>query len=64
MEDVIFEVSREEYCGGLSLQLSKDMDLSLILGVISGSALTINSVNTREPSLEDAFLSITRGGTD
>ncbi|MBI2850390.1 MAG: ABC transporter ATP-binding protein [Chloroflexi bacterium] len=45
---------------GLSLRVDKDTDLSDILSVIMKNDLKISSINTTEPSLEEAFMAITR----
>jgi ABC-2 type transport system ATP-binding protein len=44
---------------GLSLAIEKKVDLSSILKIISEAGLEIKSVNTEEPSLEDAFIAMT-----
>ncbi|MEM2885799.1 MAG: DUF4162 domain-containing protein [Thermoproteota archaeon] len=44
---------------GLSIRVDKDTDLSSILEVVMKSELRIRTVNTKEPSLEDAFMAIT-----
>ncbi len=44
---------------GITLRVPKDAELSKILGAISASGLGIASVNTVEPTLEEAFMAIT-----
>ena len=44
----------------ISLRIQKEADLTDVLRIISGSELKINSVSTREPSLEEAFIAMTR----
>jgi ABC-2 type transport system ATP-binding protein len=49
---------------GLSITIEKDADISSILGLIALSRLSIRSIDTEEPSLEDAFIAMTgRGGS-
>jgi ABC-2 type transport system ATP-binding protein len=43
----------------LSMRVEKELDLALVLRLLSGSGLVIRSVNTEEPTLEDAFNLIT-----
>lgn len=44
---------------GISIRVNKDMDLSDILDVIMKRGLKIKVINTKEPTLEDAFMAIT-----
>lgn len=44
----------------ISLRVDKGIDLSGILQIIMNHGLKIGSINTTEPSLEDAFMAITR----
>jgi ABC-2 type transport system ATP-binding protein len=44
---------------GISIRVNKDMDLSDILDVIMKRGLKIRIINTKEPTLEDAFMAIT-----
>jgi ABC-2 type transport system ATP-binding protein len=44
---------------GISIRVNKDMDLSDILEVIRKRGLKIRTINTEEPTLEDAFMAIT-----
>jgi len=44
---------------GVSVRVNKNMDLSDILDVIIKRGLKIRMINTKEPSLEDAFMAIT-----
>jgi len=53
------EVDPERNFHGLSIRVDKDMDLSGILEVIMKSGLKIRMMNTKEPTLEDAFMAIT-----
>ena len=43
----------------LSMRVEKELDLAYVLRLLSGSGLVIRSVNTEEPTLEDAFNLIT-----
>ncbi len=45
---------------GLSIRVNKNLDLSSILEIIVKSGLKIRMINTEEPTLEDAFMAITR----
>ena len=58
------DIDRERNFRGLSLRLDKGIDLSGILEVILKNGLKISSINTTEPSLEDAFMAITRRRTE
>jgi ABC-2 type transport system ATP-binding protein len=53
------EVDPERNFHGLSIRVNKNMDLSDILEVIMKSELKIRMINTKEPTLEDAFIAIT-----
>ncbi|MEM2969550.1 MAG: ABC transporter ATP-binding protein [Candidatus Bathyarchaeia archaeon] len=44
----------------ISIRVDKNMDLSSILEVVMKSGLKIKMINTKEPTLEDAFMAITR----
>jgi len=44
---------------GLSIRVNKDMDINGILEVIILRGLKIRMVDTKEPTLEDAFMAIT-----
>jgi len=44
---------------GISIRFDKSMDLSSILKVVTKNRLKIRSINTYEPTLEDAFIAIT-----
>lgn len=54
------EVDPESNFQGLSIRVDKDLALSGILEVIMKNGLKIGIINTKEPSLEDAFMAITR----
>ncbi len=54
------DIDRERNFRGLSLRVDKSIDLSGILEVILKNGLKISRINTTEPSLEDAFMAITR----
>jgi ABC-2 type transport system ATP-binding protein len=49
---------------GISIRVDKGLDISSILEVIMKNGLRIGSINTTEPSLEDAFIAITRRHPD
>jgi len=53
------EVDEEANLKGISIRVNKNMDISDVLSVIMKRKLKIRSVNTQEPSLEDAFMAIT-----
>jgi ABC-2 type transport system ATP-binding protein len=53
------EVDQEGNFKGISIRVNKNMDISDILNVIMKRRLKIKTVNTKEPSLEDAFMAIT-----
>lgn len=57
------EISPDHNFHGLSLSVDRDMDLSRILEVTLKSGLKKKSINTLEPSLEDAFIAITSQNT-
>jgi len=59
VHDVSTEVNQGKRLHGITLRVAKEMDLSDILRVLSASGLRILSVNTEEPTLEDAFNAIT-----
>ena len=54
------DINRERNLRSLSIRVDKNTDLSSILKVIVENGLKISSLNTAEPSLEDAFMVITR----
>jgi ABC-2 type transport system ATP-binding protein len=60
---VIPDIGRDSSLLGMSLQGSRDMDISAILAMVSGSGLKIDGVNTEEPTLEDVFMHLTRQST-
>jgi ABC-2 type transport system ATP-binding protein len=53
------EVDQEGSFHGISIRANKEMDLSYILEVVMKGGLRIRSINTKEPTLEDAFMAIT-----
>jgi ABC-2 type transport system ATP-binding protein len=53
------EVDQARRLHSISMWVAKDMDLSELLRLISGGGLRVLSVNTEEPTLEDAFNAIT-----
>ena len=54
------EVDAEQNLQGLSIRANKDMDITGILELIIERGLKIRMINTKEPTLEDAFIAITR----
>jgi len=54
------DIDREGLLRGLSIRTSKETDLSAILDVILINGLKIEVINTIEPSLEEAFIAITK----
>jgi ABC-2 type transport system ATP-binding protein len=54
------DVSSEGALLGLSIRVDKNIDLSNILEIIMKNGLNIRGINTEEPTLEDAFIAITR----
>lgn len=59
VKSVIPSLDSEGALVGISVVVEKGMDLSRVLGPVSEAGLSIKSVNTEEPSLEDAFIAIT-----
>jgi ABC-2 type transport system ATP-binding protein len=56
----VFPVLNQEHIlVGLSIKVEKKLDLSKVLNLIAGSGLNIKSINTEEPSLEEAFMVMT-----
>jgi len=53
------EVDPERNFHGISIRVNKNMDLGSILEIIMKSGLKIRMINTKEPTLEDAFMAIT-----
>jgi hypothetical protein len=45
---------------GTSIRVDKNLDLSGILEIIMKNGLNIKGINTKEPTLEDAFIAITK----
>ncbi|HME56426.1 MAG TPA: ABC transporter ATP-binding protein [Candidatus Lokiarchaeia archaeon] len=54
------DVDFEQNLRGISLYLDKDMDLSYVLDTILKCGLKIKAINSIEPTLEDAFKTITK----
>lgn len=54
------DISPDRGFRGLSIRVDKNMDLSGILEIIVKNGLGIRAINTLEPTLEDAFVAITR----
>jgi ABC-2 type transport system ATP-binding protein len=54
------EMTEDRQFERLSIRVDKDMVLSDVLQVVMNGGLKILSVNTEEPTLEDAFIAITR----
>jgi len=53
------DIDHDKRFRGISIRVDKNMDLSSVLEVILKSGLKIKTVNTQEPTLEDAFIAIT-----
>lgn len=53
------EIDHDKSFRGMSIRVDKNIDLASILEVIMKSGLKIRTINTQEPSLEDAFIAIT-----
>jgi ABC-2 type transport system ATP-binding protein len=58
VHDVSVEVNQGKKLTALILRVEKDIDLTEILTMLTKSDLKIRSVNTDEPTLEDAFKAI------
>lgn len=54
------EVDREGNFQRLSIRMDKSTDISGVLALLMETGLKIGSINTEEPTLEDAFLAITK----
>lgn len=54
------DIDKEGILRGLSIRTGKEMDLSGILEIIQKTGLKIGIINTLEPSLEEAFIAITK----
>ncbi len=59
VHSVTLEVSPDNGLSEISLRVEKEQDLTNILEIFLRRGLKIKSVNTQEPSLEDAFRAIT-----
>jgi len=58
------EVDLERNFYGMSIRVNKDMDLSDILEVIMKNGLKIGIINTKEPTLEEVFMTVTGRHTE
>lgn len=54
------DVDPEGNFNGISIRVNKNMDLSGILDAIMKRRLNIKEINTKEPTLEEAFMAITK----
>ncbi len=54
------DIDKESNFRGISIRMDKGLDISNILEVIMKNGLKIGSISTTEPSLEDAFIAITK----
>jgi ABC-2 type transport system ATP-binding protein len=54
------DIVEERELKSISIKTDKDIDLSGILSVIINNGLKITGVNTGEPSLEEAFMTLTK----
>jgi divalent metal cation (Fe/Co/Zn/Cd) transporter len=59
VHDATPDLDPERNFHGISIRVNKNMDLSDILEVIRKSGLKIRDINTKEPTLEEAFMAIT-----
>ena len=59
VHDVTLEVDSESNFHGMSIRADKNIDLSEILEAIIKGGLKIKMMNTKEPTLEEAFMAIT-----
>lgn len=55
-------IDPEERFLSLSFRVDKKMDLSDVMEVLLENDLSIRAINTKEPTLEDAFIAITGNG--
>jgi len=62
VHNVYTEVDQNNKTWSLTMRIEKDMDLTGLLTRISKSGLQIKSVNTEEPTLEEAFNAIINHG--
>lgn len=58
------EIAEDNFLSQLSIRMDKDLVLSNILEAIMNGGLKIKGVDTEEPTLEDAFMAITRHRTE
>ena len=56
---ILTEIGTMGNLQSFSMRVEKELDLAEVLRLLSGSGLVIRSVNTEEPTLEDAFNLIT-----
>ncbi len=54
------EVKPDGSFKGISIRFDRSMDISSILEIVMKNRLKIRAINTYEPTLEDAFIAITR----
>jgi ABC-2 type transport system ATP-binding protein len=59
IRDISYEIDQAERLHGLTMRVAEGMDLTSILRLLADSGLKIQSVNTEEPTLEDAFNAMT-----
>jgi len=59
VHSVSAEVDPAKRLYSLSMRVAKEMDLSEMLKILSGSGLRVQAINTEDPTLEDAFNAIT-----
>jgi ABC-2 type transport system ATP-binding protein len=60
VDDIALDVGRDKSLNAMSIQGSKDVDVSAILAVLVQHGLKIEKINTEEPSLEDVFMHLTK----
>ena len=60
VDNIALDIGRDKSFNGMSIQGSKETDVSAILAVMVNSGLKIEKINTEEPTLEDVFMHLTR----